>query len=36
MKKVFVDTDVCIDLLSGREPFNKTAEIIFSLSDLKN
>jgi len=33
MKKVFVDTDVCIDLLSGRKPFNKTAEILFSLAD---
>jgi predicted nucleic acid-binding protein len=33
MAKVFVDTDVCIDLLSGREPFNKTAEILFSLAD---
>jgi predicted nucleic acid-binding protein len=33
MTKVFVDTDVCIDLLSGRMPFNKTAEILFSLAD---
>lgn len=33
MTKVFVDTDVCIDLLSGRKPFNKTAEILFSLAD---
>lgn len=33
MTKVFVDTDVCIDLLSGRKPFNKTAEIFFSLAD---
>ncbi|MFY9311433.1 MAG: PIN domain-containing protein [Bacteroidia bacterium] len=33
MTKVFVDTDVCIDLLSGRTPFNKTAEILFSLAD---
>ncbi|MBK7037470.1 MAG: PIN domain-containing protein [Bacteroidetes bacterium] len=33
MMKVFVDTDVCIDLLSGRKPFNKTAEVIFSLAD---
>lgn len=32
--KVFVDTDVCIDLLSGRKPFNKTAEILFSLADI--
>lgn len=34
MIKVFVDTDVCLDLLSGREPFNKTAEILFSLADI--
>jgi predicted nucleic acid-binding protein len=34
MTKVFVDTDVCIDLLSGRQPFNKTAEILFSLADI--
>lgn len=34
MTKVFVDTDVCIDLLSGRKPFNKTAEILFSLADI--
>lgn len=33
MIKVFVDTDVCIDLLSGRKPFNKSAEILFSLAD---
>lgn len=33
MTKVFVDTDVCIDLLSGRKPFNATAEILFSLAD---
>ena len=33
MNKIFVDTDVCLDLLSGRMPFNKTAEIIFSLAD---
>jgi predicted nucleic acid-binding protein len=35
MIKVFVDTDVCIDLLSGRKPFNKSAEILFSLADNK-
>lgn len=35
MTKVFVDTDVCIDLLSGRQPFNKTAEILFSRADNK-
>ena len=33
MNKVFVDTDVCLDLLSGRKPFNKTAEVLFSLAD---
>jgi len=33
MTKVFVDTDVCIDLLLGRKPFNQTAEILFSLAD---
>ena len=33
MPKVFVDTDLCIDLLSGRKPFNSTAEILFSLAD---
>lgn len=33
MIKVFVDTDVCIDLLSGREPLNKSAEVLFSLAD---
>lgn len=33
MEKVFVDTDVCLDLLSGRMPFNKPAEILFSLAD---
>jgi predicted nucleic acid-binding protein len=34
MKEVFVDTDVCIDLLSGRQPFNSAAEVLFSLADL--
>lgn len=34
MTKVFVDTDVCIDLLSGRQPFNQTAEILFSMADM--
>ncbi len=32
---MFVDTDVCIDLLSGRQPFNTTAEILFSLADTR-
>jgi predicted nucleic acid-binding protein len=35
MLKVFVDTDVCIDLLSGRKPFNAAAEILFSLADTR-
>ena len=33
MTRVFVDTDVCIDLLSGRDPHNKSAELLFSLAD---
>jgi len=33
MEKVFVDTDVCIDLLSQRKPFNNIAEILFSMAD---
>jgi predicted nucleic acid-binding protein len=34
MSKVFVDTDVCLDLLSGRKPFNGAAQKLFSLADL--
>lgn len=34
MAKVFVDTDVCIDLLSARQPFNTIAEKLFTLADL--
>jgi hypothetical protein len=34
MTKVFIDTDVCLDLLSGRKPFNNAAEILFSLADI--
>ncbi|MEO8759768.1 MAG: PIN domain-containing protein, partial [Bacteroidia bacterium] len=34
MAKIFVDTDVCIDLLSGRKPFNAVAEKLFSLADM--
>jgi predicted nucleic acid-binding protein len=34
MAKIFVDTDVCLDLLSGRKPFNAIAERLFSLADL--
>lgn len=33
MEKVFVDTDIIIDLLTGREPFGKQAEILFSMAD---
>ncbi|KHJ39240.1 putative nucleic acid-binding protein, contains PIN domain [Pedobacter glucosidilyticus] len=35
MKKLFVDTNIVIDLLSRREPFFKEAEILFSLADKK-
>jgi predicted nucleic acid-binding protein len=35
MLKVFVDTDVCIDYLSGRKPFVIAAEKLFSLGDKK-
>ena len=33
MTKAFVDTDVCLDLLSGRKPFYRAAEKLFSLAD---
>jgi predicted nucleic acid-binding protein len=33
MTRVFVDTDICLDLLSGRKPFNAAAEKLFSLGD---
>jgi predicted nucleic acid-binding protein len=33
MKSVFVDVNVCIDLLSKRNPFYKDAAILFSLAD---
>jgi predicted nucleic acid-binding protein len=33
MVKVFIDTDVCIDLLANRKPFNAVAEQLFSLAD---
>lgn len=33
-QEIFVDTDVCIDLLSGRKPFNEAVRILFSLADL--
>lgn len=35
MNQVFVDTDVCLDLLSGRKPFNNSAEILFSKAEIK-
>ena len=33
MSKIFADTDICIDLLSGRKPFNSVAERLFSAAD---
>ena len=33
MVKIFADTDVCLDLLSARKPFNAFAERLFSLAD---
>lgn len=33
MEKVFVDTNVVIDLLAKRDPFYKEAQHLFSLSD---
>lgn len=35
MKKVFVDTNILIDLLSRREPFFEEAGELFSLADNK-
>ena len=29
-----MDTDICLDLLSGRKPFNSVAEKLFSLADI--
>ncbi len=34
MSNVFVDTDICLDLLSGRKPFNEAAARVFSMADL--
>jgi predicted nucleic acid-binding protein len=31
--KVLVDTDVCMDLLTARKPFNRSAELLFSLAE---
>ena len=35
MEKVFVDTNIIIDLLAKREPFYKDAQDLFTLSDKK-
>ena len=35
MKKLFVDTNIVIDLLSRREPFFEESAILFSLADKK-
>jgi predicted nucleic acid-binding protein len=35
MEKVFVDTNIVIDLLAKREPFYKDAQELFTLSDKK-
>ncbi|PKP08186.1 MAG: PIN domain nuclease [Bacteroidetes bacterium HGW-Bacteroidetes-4] len=35
MKKVFVDTNIVIDLLSKREPFFEEAAMLFSMADKK-
>ena len=35
MKKLFIDTNIVIDLLSRREPFYEEAANIFSLADKK-
>lgn len=36
MKKIFIDTNIVIDLLSRREPFFGEAANLFSLADKKN
>jgi len=35
MKKVFVDTNILIDLVLRRDPFYEEAAILFSMADLK-
>lgn len=35
IERIFADTDICLDLLSGRQPFNSFAEQLFSLADRK-
>lgn len=34
MAKIFADTDVCLDLLSRRKPYNAIAERLFTLADV--
>ena len=33
LRRILVDTDVCMDLLTGRMPFNRSAELLFSLAE---
>lgn len=33
LRRILVDTDVCMDLLTGRKPFNRSAELLFSLAE---
>jgi predicted nucleic acid-binding protein len=33
LSNIFADTDVCLDLLTGRMPFHQSAVILFSLAD---
>lgn len=33
MAKIFIDTDICLDLLANREPFNIAAQKLFSKAD---
>lgn len=35
MKRLFIDTNIVVDLLSRREPFYKESAILFSLADRK-
>src|SRR6266498_1951003 len=35
MKKIFVDTDICMDLLLMREPHYHDAQVLFTLGDEK-
>ncbi len=36
MLEVFADTDVCLDLLTGRQPHNAAAERLFTFADRGN